>query len=663
MAITLKRLSLAIFCFLLIGTAASYSAENFSSLATTVKRSALSQESIYFVMTDRFENGDKKNDTAGLSTFRLTSGWDSSDPAWWHGGDFKGLQSRLPYIQSMGFSAIWITPPVKQKYVQGSSGAYHGYWGIDFTTVDPHLGTEAEFKTLINSAHALGLKVIIDVVANHTADVISYDTNSDTLVPRVSDYEKNVKRPAFLNKLSNYHNLGDMPRNKDETVYGDFYGLDDIATEKPEVMNGFAAIWIDWINRYDIDGLRIDTFKHVNPVFWKTVLPKVQAFARSVGKKSFPIFGEVAEPNAYSLATFVQDRQVPSVLDFNFQKTVATFSAYGYNSPAMAKLFNADDAYTTSSTSAYDLVTFLGNHDMGRIGSTLLKATGFELSNTFERSKLANGLLFLLRGSPALYYGDESGMAGAGGDKMARQDMFATDVMIWKNELRIGGQPIANKSSFDVSNPLRDQIMQLQQLIKANPALRNGTQQTRYANGGVFVVSRYSKGQEYLVAFNSSDVPETVSVIPGNVDAQWPLIHGSGSAKSENSSVLLTIPARDFMIAKASTPLASKINPTIQLLAAKDGDYTTNWVELTAKVPGNEFVEVTFATHETNKSWKVVGTSDHRTFAVEKEIGGLFRVYIRPEDYKNSKTIEVVAIAKNVSGQTAVSKIRKIKIS
>jgi hypothetical protein len=78
-AITLKRLSLAIFCFLLIGTAASYSAENFSSLATTVKRSALSQESIYFVMTDRFENGDKKNDTAGLSTFRLTSGWDSSD--------------------------------------------------------------------------------------------------------------------------------------------------------------------------------------------------------------------------------------------------------------------------------------------------------------------------------------------------------------------------------------------------------------------------------------------------------------------------------------------------------------------------------------------------------------------------------------------------------
>lgn len=663
MAIEVKKLSIAIFSFILLSTSTSYSAENLSSLATSVKRSALSQESIYFVMTDRFENGDKKNDTAGLSTFRLTSGWDSSDPAWWHGGDFRGLQSRLPYIHSMGFSAIWITPPVKQKYVQGSSGAYHGYWGLDFTRVDPHLGTEAEFISLIDSAHILGLKVIIDVVANHTADVITYETNSDSLIPKVSDYEKNVKKPAFLNKISNYHNLGDMPRNKNETIYGDFYGLDDIASEKPEVMNGFAAIWIDWIKKYNIDGLRIDTFKHVNPVFWKTVLPKVQAYARSIGKKSFPIFGEVAEPDAYSLASFVQNREVPSVLDFNFQKTVSTFAGYGYNSAAMAKLFNSDDAYTTSATSAYDLVTFLGNHDMGRIGSFLLKSTGFEPVNTLERSKLANGLLFLLRGSPALYYGDESGMAGAGGDKLARQDMFATDVEIWKNELRIGGQPIADKSSFDVSNPLRDQITQLQQLIKVNPALRNGTQQTRYAKGGVFVVSRYSNGLEYLVAFNSSDVPETFSVRPGNENAEWPLIYGSGSTKSENNSVSLTIPARDFIVAKASTTAIPKSHPSIQLLAAKDADYTPNWLELTATVPGNDFIEVTFATREANRSWKVAGTSDHRTFTVEKQTGGLFRVYIRPEDYRNSKTIEVIAIAKNSKGETGVSKIRRIKIN
>jgi hypothetical protein len=292
-----------------------------------------------------------------------------------------------------------------------------------------------------------------------------------------------------------------------------------------------------------------------------------------------------------------------------------------------------------------------------------LKSTGYDPISTLERSKLANGLLLLLRGSPALYYGDESGMAGAGGDKLARQDMFATDVEIWKNELRIGGLPIANRSSFDVSNPLRDQITQLQQLIKANPALRNGMQQTRYAKGGVFVISRYSKGQEYLVAFNSSDVTETVSVVPGNESTEWPLIHGSGSVKSESGSVAITLPARNFIVAKASTLAIPKTNLTIQLLGAKDGDYTPNWLELSATVPGNDFVDVTFATREEGKSWKVVGTSDHRTFTVEKQTGDLFRVYIRPEDYKKSKTIEVLAIAKNSKGETAVSKIRKIEIS
>ena len=659
----MKRFITALITFAVLSTTSAISAENIASLASNSKRSGLSQESIYFVMTDRFENGDKTNDTAGLSTFRLTSGWDSSDPAWWHGGDFKGLQERLPYIQSMGFSAIWITPPVKQKYVQGGSGAYHGYWGIDFTTVDPHLGTEAEFKSLINSAHTLGLKVIIDVVANHTADVISYSTESDTLVPKVSDYEKNVKKPEFLNKLSNYHNLGDMPRNKDEIVYGDFYGLDDIASEKPEVMNGFTAIWIDWIKKYNIDGLRIDTFKHVNPIFWKTVLPKVQAYARSVGKKSFPIFGEVSEPDAYTLATFVQDHQVPSVLDFNFQKTVTNYAGYGYNSAGMAKLFNADDAYTTASTSAYDLVTFLGNHDIGRAGSFLMRATGFNLAAALDRSKLENGLLFLLRGSPTLYYGDESGMTGASGDKLARQDMFATDVAIWKTELRIGSKPVGDQSSFDIANPLRDQITQLQTLIKNNPALRNGTQQTRYAKAGFFVVSRYSKGQEYLVAFNSSDAEATISVLPGNENTQWAVIQGSGSAVTENKAVSLTVPARDFIVAKANTLTDSKNAPVVQLLAAKDGDFTPNWIELSATVAGNEYEEVTFATRESGKSWKVVGTSDHRTFAVEKQVGGLYRVYIRPEDYKNSKTIEVGAIAKNSKSQTSVSKIRKVKVN
>jgi glycosidase len=109
---------------------------------------------------------------------------------------------------------------VKQKYVQGSSAGYHGYWGIDFTTVDPHLGTEAEFKDMVTTAHSLGLKVIIDVVANHTADVIYYDEGA----AKVLDSEANIKKPLWLNKISNYYNEG-----ASEGYRGDFFGLDGAA--------------------------------------------------------------------------------------------------------------------------------------------------------------------------------------------------------------------------------------------------------------------------------------------------------------------------------------------------------------------------------------------------------------------------------------------------
>ena len=102
----------------------------------------------------------------------LGNGYDPTSPLYWHGGDFVGLTEKLPYIKNLGFTAIWITPPVVQNWVQSGSGGYHGYWGIDFTTVDPHLGTEAEFKEMVTKAHSLGMKVIVDIVINHTADVI-----------------------------------------------------------------------------------------------------------------------------------------------------------------------------------------------------------------------------------------------------------------------------------------------------------------------------------------------------------------------------------------------------------------------------------------------------------------------------------------------------------
>ena len=135
-------------------------------------------EVIYFVLPDRFENGDVKNDKGGMKGDKFKTGFDPAHKGFYHGGDLKGLTNRLDYIQGMGATAIWFAPMFKNKPVQGGQGqeiaGYHGYWVTDFTSVDPHFGTDAEFKAFVDAAHKRGMKVYMDIIANHSADVIQY---------------------------------------------------------------------------------------------------------------------------------------------------------------------------------------------------------------------------------------------------------------------------------------------------------------------------------------------------------------------------------------------------------------------------------------------------------------------------------------------------------
>src|SRR3954454_1453739 len=140
-------------------------------------RPALTDQNFYFVMADRFENGSKANDLGGLPNDRLVSGFDPTATGFYHGGDLKGLIRRLNYIKGLGTTAIWLTPIFKNKAVQledGPSAGYHGYWITDFTQIDPHLGTNQDLADLVRGAHARGMKVFFDIIANHTADVIQY---------------------------------------------------------------------------------------------------------------------------------------------------------------------------------------------------------------------------------------------------------------------------------------------------------------------------------------------------------------------------------------------------------------------------------------------------------------------------------------------------------
>jgi glycosidase len=627
------------------------SAADYSALSGKAIRQGSSNESIYFIMVDRFENGDPANDNAGFIAEDPTGGFDPSDIGYWHGGDLKGVTKHLTYVKSMGFTSIWITPPVKQKYVQGSSAAYHGYWGLDFTTVDPHLGTEADFKEMIARAHELGLKVIIDVVANHTADVIYYDNSK----PKILASEAKSKKPDWLNDINNYHNVG-ITQGTDS----DFFGLDDIATENPEVIEGWIKVWSDWINNFDIDGFRIDTFKHVNPEFWLEVIPAIKKVALKKGKTDFPIFGEVYDITPYMTSVYIRTKQIDSVLDFPFQERVSRFAKYGGNTPELAGLFNADDLYTTPTTNAYGLITFMGNHDMGRIGYQIRNAVlDNDLTGALERAKLANALLFLLRGSPTVYYGDEKGMAGTGGDKQARQDMFATQVAAWQSQERIGADPIGTSSSFTQVHPLELQLQDLHKLIAANPALRDGTQQVRTTSGDVFVVTRFADNQEYFVAFNGSDEAAKAKFSVATTGSTWEALNGKCSL---SSAMEITVPARDYCVYKAGKKYIAPKNLSVQLSLNNQDFFFHDGVTLTATVPGNGYNTVSFAYRKKGGKWNPVGIAEKRTVKDSATKAGFYRAYLLKSGLKAGTEIEVVAVARNTSGKIATSKIVKVKI-
>ena len=146
--------------------------------ATDYRERAPSEEIVYFVLPDRFENGDPSNDEGDFSGDRLATGYDPTAKGFFHGGDLKGLTQRLDYLERLGVTAIWFAPIFQNKPVQGPPGdesaGYHGYWVTDFTRPDGHFGSREEFKAFVDAAHARGMKVYMDIITNHTADVITY---------------------------------------------------------------------------------------------------------------------------------------------------------------------------------------------------------------------------------------------------------------------------------------------------------------------------------------------------------------------------------------------------------------------------------------------------------------------------------------------------------
>ncbi|MFI8187826.1 pullulanase-type alpha-1,6-glucosidase [Streptomyces sp. NPDC085946] len=664
-----------------------------AALARSAARHDLTREQFYFVLPDRFANGSKANDRGGLTGSRLTTGYDPTDKGFYQGGDLKGLTKKLDYIKGLGTTAIWMAPIFKNQPVQGegadASAGYHGYWITDFTQVDPHFGTNEDLETLIDKAHAKGMKVFFDVITNHTADVVDYEEKSyDYLskgafpyltkngepfddadyadggkdfpavgrdsfprTPVVPAARKNAKVPSWLNDPAMYHNRGDSTWAGESATYGDFVGLDDLWTERPEVVEGMERIYRRWVRDFDIDGFRIDTVKHVNMEFWTQWATALDAYAAKRGRDDFFMFGEVYSADTNVTAPYVTEGRLDSTLDFPFQDAVRAYASQGGSAKKLASVFGDDYKYTTDKANAYEQVTFLGNHDMGRFGTFLKQDdTGASDAELVKKAKLANELMFLNRGNPVVYYGDEQGFTGAGGDKDARQTMFASRVADYLDDDRLGTDRTHAEDAYDTSAPLYRQISALAELRKAHPALADGVQTERHAadGPGVYAVSRTDArtGTEYLVAFNNADEAKTATFPTGSPDMTFRGLYGTDATVTSGADreVTVTVPAGSSVVLKAAGRLpAPAAEPTVTLKAPAAG--ATGTVEVTADIGGGgQLSRVVFAAQTGNGRWKTLGSADHAPYKVTHTVG---------EDVPAGTALRYKAVVIDSRGRTA----------
>ncbi len=536
----------------------------------------IKDEVFYFVLPDRFYNGDQNNDLGSKTETVSRGGFDPQNIHAYHGGDLAGLTEKLPYIQSLGATAIWLTPILRNQALQGDISGYHGYWIVDFTEIDPHLGSAQDLHTLIEKAHALNMKVFFDIITNHTADVIKYKEchgengqdilysgercpykslaqiqSGNTYTPVLPEKTNDLKKPAWLNNPKYYHNQGDTTFKGENSVYGDFSGLDDLDTDNPEVVEKMIDIFKDLVTQFKPDGFRIDTVKHVNINFWQRFSPALMAHAKAVGIENFHMFGEVYSADPKVLSKFMKEGSLPSVLDFGFQDIIIKSIVEKSPTKTLEKFFDNDNLYESAPYSALDLLNFVGNHDMGRF-AYFLKQQNPDISENeaLARIKLAHAMMFFLRGIPVIYYGDEQGFTGTGGDKYAREDMMASQVQHYNNGDLLGTSDTTANDNFDTSHPLFESFRQYADIYHAHPGLRHGKQRVLYSkeSSGLFVVTRKSEHGTYIVAFNTSDKESRTAI--SSEDKRYFLVPQNKSITGENGKLEITVPALSFVIFK-----------------------------------------------------------------------------------------------------------------
>ncbi|MEA2023050.1 MAG: pullulanase-type alpha-1,6-glucosidase [Actinomycetota bacterium] len=649
-----------------------------ADLVRAPARTPAADDTMYFVMPDRFINGDPGNDAGGdLSGDPLVNGLLPTDKGYFHGGDIAGLEANLDYLASLGITAIWMTPQFTNNAVQGdgtiggSTSGYHGYWQIDYNEIDPHFGSNTEMQDLIDAAHALGIKVFFDIVANHTGDVVTYeegvftyrnkddypyadadgvefddrdyagtgafpDLDPATSFPYTPAFidagDDTAKAPAWLNDPIYYHNRGNSTFTGENSLYGDFFGLDDLFTEHPVVQDGLIDIFKGMITDFDIDGFRLDTVKHVNDEFWEAFVPAIESHADTLGKPDFSVFGEVFSSDPAFASRYTTELSLPALLDFGFAESSRNFAASSAATDELRDRFADDDYFTDEDSNASFMPKFTGNHDTGRIGYYIdIANPGADDSERLARTTLDHALMYFTRGYPVVYYGDEQGFVGDGGDKDARQDVMPSLVPSYNDDDLIGTSSTTADENLDEAHPLYQSLADFAGLRAAHVALRQGAQIHRYSEGsaGIYAFSRIERGEqvEYVVALNNSEAPDSATFGTDTPNATWTELYpggGASLASDATGSLSVDVPALGFVVYRADTTIAlPAAAPAIAITAPASGDEVTGRVRVAADVGGGNYAEVTFAVSIDGAAFEPFATDDNAPYGAFYDVSDL----------------------------------------
>lgn len=553
---------------------------------------------IYFVMTDRFANGDPTNDDQHQGEF------DPASPAKYSGGDLQGIIDRLDYIQGLGATAVWITPPVANMWWDPlpSYGGYHGYWARDLSRVDEHAGTLDTYQALSDALHRRGMYLIQDVVPNHMGNFFTYTPGAWSASDPTAGFVRNLGAVPTAAPVGAPFDQVDAldPAARAAAIYhwtppiADYLDpvqeltfqvsdLDDLNTGNPVVRAALKAAYGDWIRRAGVDAFRVDTAKFVEHAFWNDFFhstdpaePGILAQAAATGRDDFLAFGEIYETSApftdtadLKISSFLGTPaapELPSVLAFPlYADLAATLGVAGAPTTALGYRLlrmNAPELYPRPER----IPTFVDNHDVPR----------FLAGGSPDALAQALAFLFTVPGIPTIYYGTEQGFTES------RAAMFA------------GGYG-ATASHFDTASEGYQRIKALAALRRDHPALRGRTGAVLYDNPagpGPFAFERTGGGEALLVLFNTSDsrmlvsglatgLPEgtVLEVLHAEKAPPTPLVGAGGL-------MTIVLPARAVLVARATGTVVIPPPPaaTITVDTPIQGQVFTDDVTITGRV-------------------------------------------------------------------------------